>query len=225
MEIETTPWITEALRLYRRYQIEIVEACGLCPWARRARLEGSLDTRIVIDQGDAAVESSLAVIADLARNPRIEVAVVVYPRIGLARLDFDRFVARVRDSDVKMHDEGDVPFVMATFHPQATPDVTHAERLIPFLRRTPDPTIQLVRATVLDRVRAGAPQGTQLVDIAAIEAMIASQPTALPLREQIARTNLATTLRLGVAELERRLADIRRDRDETYAALAREERA
>src|SRR5262249_32562635 len=30
----------EAVRVYRRYQIEIVEALNLCPWAERARLEG-----------------------------------------------------------------------------------------------------------------------------------------------------------------------------------------
>ncbi len=112
--------------------------------------------------------------------------------------------------------------MFAAFHPDAAPDTTHAERLIPFLRRTPDPSIQLVRASALERVRAGSPEGTQFVDAAALD-LRAVYP--LPLRERIARANLATAQRIGIGELTRRLDEILRDRQETYAALAREHAA
>ena len=44
-----------------------------------------------------------------------------------------------------------------------------------------------------------------------------SQP---PLRERIAKTNLATARRVGLDVIKGCLDDIRRDRDETYGALA-----
>ena len=59
---------------------------------------------------------------------------------------------------------GESPFAMAAFHPDAAADLDDPERLIPFLRRTPDPTIQLVRQEALERVRGRHPQGTAFVD-------------------------------------------------------------
>ncbi len=111
--------------------------------------------------------------------------------------------------------------MFAAFHPDAEPDTDEPERLIPFLRRTPDPTIQLVRASVLDRVRAGTPQGTQFVDVSDLDANL---EYAVPLRERIARVNLATAERMGVAELKRRMDAIVEDRHATYEKLARDSR-
>jgi hypothetical protein len=214
-------WIREAIRVYRRYQIEVVEACGLCPWAERARLDGSVHERVLVQTKDATIEPSIRAIEDLAREERVQIALLIFPRIGLSRSDFEHFVARVREGDAKRHALGEVPFMFAAFHPAAVPDLTHAERLIPFLRRTPDPTIQLVRASALERVRASASQGTQFVDIRSLAAEDFEYTP--PLRERIARANLATVRRMGVDELRRHLDDILRDRDETYEALARDE--
>jgi hypothetical protein len=214
-------WAGEAIRVYRRYQLEVVEACGLCPWAERARLEGSMRERVLLQTDGRAIDPSVLAIQDLAVEERIEVALLIFPRIELGRNDFDQFVARVREADTRCHPLGEVPFMFAAFHPDAAPDVTHAERLIPFLRRTPDPSLQLVRGTSLERVRARAPQGTQFVDIRSI--LADDVECALPLRERIARTNLTTTQRMGVDELRRRLDDILHDRDESYQALATEQ--
>jgi hypothetical protein len=46
-------------------------------------------------------------------------------------------------------------------------------------------------------------------------------PVSPPLRERIARANLATVKRVGKDTLEAALRDILRDRDETEARLAR----
>jgi len=213
----TERWTREALRVYRRYQLEIVEACGLCPWAERARLDGHMRECVLLQTEDTATGPSVRTIQGLAIEERIEVALLIFPRIKLGRSDFEQFVARVREADAKCHALGEVPFMFAAFHPEAAPDMTHPERLIPFLRRTPDPSIQLVRGTVLERVRARAPQGTQFVDIRLLVADDVEYE--LPLRERIARTNLATTQRMGVEELRRQLDEILRDRDETYRAL------
>jgi hypothetical protein len=214
-------WTREALRLYGRYQVEIVEALGLCPWASRTRLDGELAVEVILDHGELALSRSLDVIAELAGRTRVDVGILVYPRMRVARDAFDAFVGRVRAVDAERHPPGHIPFMSAAFHPDAEPDAGDPERLIPFLRRTPDATVQLVRASVVDQVRSRAPQGTQLVDIEAIEAGVLAGEEMVPLRTRIARSNLATTLELGVAHVRSRLDDIKRDRDETYASLVK----
>jgi hypothetical protein len=215
-------WVCEALRVYRRYQTEVVEALGLCPWAERARLDGGVRERVLL-QRDEAIAPAFAALDELEAEAGVDVGLLIFPRLALGRSDFEHFVSRVREADVKRHSLGEVPFMFAAFHPDAAPDTTHAERLIPFLRRTPDPSIQLVRGSAVDRVRARASQGTQFVDVASL--VLDDLELTLPLRERITRANLATAQRIGVGELGRHLDEIRRDRDETYEALGRDERA
>jgi hypothetical protein len=211
-------WTREAVRLYRRYQEEIVEACGLCPWAVRVRQEGLVTERVITQTDDAALEPSLRAIERLA-DTRVDVILLIYPRLPLGRSAFEKFAARVREADVRRWPLGEAPFVCAVFHPEAAADLTEPERLIPFLRRTPDPTLQFLRTSVLDRVRSVAGQGTQFVEPSLVNMRPAATP---PLREQIARANLATTLRLGVDVLSRRLDDIVRDRELTYRGFGSE---
>jgi hypothetical protein len=213
-------WEVEALRLYRRYQIEIVEALGLCPWAPRARIDGRMRERVLL-QTRTTLRPSLEAIDALDADPAVEVAVFLYPRLRLDLHDFRRFAGRVRAADARRRELGAAPFVIAVFHPDAETDDASAERLVPFLRRTPDPTLQLVRATVLDRVRSGAPQGTQLVvDLDALERGTAPDDE-LPMHERIARANFETVTRVGLDDVARRLDDVRADRVRSYAALAK----
>ena len=217
--------VAEALRVYRRYAIEIVERYGLCPWAERARQEGRVVERVIVACEQALAEA-LASIDELAGEPRIEVALLIFPLIALDALRFEHFVSALRDQDAARHALGKAPFAMAAFHPDADAALDDAERLIPFLRRTPDPTVQLVRLSVLERVHTRAPQGTSFVDVSALDALEALGGTAadlghsphaeLPLRERIARANLATVTRVGVREIEAKLEDIRSDRDAAY---------
>jgi hypothetical protein len=207
-------WAEQTVRLYRRYEREIVEACDLCPWALRVRQDGRIRERVLLQDGETLAPSLDAIHAFAAED--IDVALLLYPRIGLGRAAFDSFAGRIRDADVSRQSLGQVPFVFAVFHPDADPDTKEPERLIPFLRRTPDPTIQLLRSSVVDRVRGTTPQGTQFVDPRLLEALSAPVPS---LRERIASANLATTLRIGVDTLARRFDAIIRDREETHRAL------
>jgi hypothetical protein len=209
-------WTVEAVRLYRRYQHEIVEACGLCPWAVRVRQDGRVREHVLVQREDVSVDPSLNAILALA-EASVDVALLIYPRLSLGRGAFEQFAARVREADVRRWPLGEVPFVCAVFHPEADPDLTDPQRLIPFLRRTPDPTIQFLRSSVLDRVRSAGGQGTQFVDPSLFSLLTTATP---PLREQIARANHATTVRLGLETLTRRLDDIVHDREVTYRALA-----
>jgi hypothetical protein len=220
MAVEATDvaWIREAVRVHRRYQIEMVEALGLCPWAEASRKAGRVTERVLLQRDDGDLAPSLAAIAEVAAEPAIEVAFLVYPRLGATRRGFDEFASRLRTADAGRYEVGKVPFVFAVFHPDAQPDTGDPERLIPFLRRTPDPTFQFVRASVLDSVRGVAAQGTQFIGPAAFEAL-QSGHAPVPLREKIARSNLTTVQRFGVAAVTRVFDDIRRDRDESYARL------
>jgi hypothetical protein len=212
-------WEREALRVHRRYQREVVEALGLCPWAERARLDGKVRERVLAQTEDADLGPSVAAIGELNDELCAEVVFLVYPRLHLGRSGFDAFASRVRMADAERHALGSVPFVFAVFHPDAEPDTGDPERLIPFLRRTPDPTLQLVRSSALDAVRSVASQGTQFVSIAAVEASLSGAVALPPLRERIARANLATATRMGVDAVRRVMDDIKRDRDEAYGAL------
>ncbi len=222
-EATMSAWTEEARRVHRRYLLEIVEGCGLCPWAERARVDGRVRERVFLDDDPEEIAPSLDALAELVVDASAEVAFFVYPRLALDRRGFERFVASLREADAKRHALGDIPYVLAAFHPDAQPDTAQAERLVPFLRRTPDPTIQLLRAASLERVRGGAPQGTQFVDSSSIEMLW--EEAVIPLRERIARANLVTATRMGIDVLAARLDDIRRDRDAAYAALLLRETA
>src|SRR6267143_1192556 len=54
-------------------------------------------------------------------------------------------------------------FYCVAFHPDLPLDLTDAHRAVQFIRRSPDPTIQMVRASVLKAVR-GRDEGTKVID-------------------------------------------------------------
>ena len=211
-------WVREAERLHDRYLIEVVEAFGLCPWAQRARLSGDARVAVLLQPDESALDASMDVL-ERWTDEQIQIGFLVYPRLPLGRTEFDCFAARLRTVDVERHGLSGGRFAMATFHPDAEPNLDEAERLIPFLRRTPDACIQAVSMEALDRVRRGGPGGTQFVDIASIQLCASGASVTAPLRERIARANLETVRREGVESLSGRFEAIRRDRARTYELL------
>jgi hypothetical protein len=216
-----TEFEREVLRLNRRYLDEVVEAFALCPWALRSRLDGQVSESVFIHESPEFFAESLDALSVLARNSNLEIGLFIYPRLRLSRLDFEHFVRRLRAHDEERHPLGEVPLAMAAFHPDAEPDLEDAERLIPYLRRSPYPTIQVVRRTALDRVRGGSDEGTAYLDLSLLTTLDMHRPAPPPLRERIARANLATVKRVGKDTVQAALVDIFRDRDETEARLAR----
>lgn len=211
--------IREALRVNQRYMIEIVERYNLCPWAERARREGRVERRVLLDR-TPNVDAALASVGEIAGVANAQIGLLIFARLDIDSLGFEHFVSRVRDADAERHGLGQIPFAMAAFHPDARVDVTDPERLVPFLRRTPDPTIQLVRLSVLERVRGRSPQGTSFVDVRSIEAQaefLASDE--IDLRDRIANANLETVLAVGTEIVKRAFDDIRQDRDAAYARI------
>jgi hypothetical protein len=210
----------EAIRLHRRYLIEIVEECGFCPWAKRARIDGRIRQHVsMADADEAAITETQQAISRWTLEPDVEVGFMIFPRLAIKRVDFDALGGQVNARESARHPIGEVPFVLAAFHPDARPDTITGERLIPFLRRTPDPCLQLIRVKVLDAVRANTPQGTRLMDLEEIMKSNFVLREEIPLRERIAKQNLATAKEMGLDALAAKLDDILADRNRTYAGL------
>jgi len=212
----------EALRVYRRYAIEVVEGYTLCPWAAAARRDGHVVEAVILAENQGDPQQSLALLERLKAQPATDIALFIYPDLELDRLGFESFVRTLRERDAARHEVGMIPFAMAAFHPDARPDLNEPERLIPFLRRTPDPTIQVVRCAALDRVRGNSQEGTSFFDLADLGTLPLPQKEPISLRQRIAQANLDTALEAGVDVLEALFQDIRRDRDESYARIRRE---
>lgn len=211
--------IAETLRIYRRYAIEVVEQLNLCPWAERARRDGQVRERVVLTSDITDFGPALEAIAEVAEDCRLEIGLLIFPRLRLPRLEFEYFVGRVREADAKRYELGRVPLAMAAFHPNAPLDTSQAERLIPYLRRSPDPTVQLVRRSTLERMREKTPQGTHFMDVSQLTPAMLSAPPTLTLRQRIASANLETLQAVGFDVVDRLLAEIQADRDASYARL------
>jgi hypothetical protein len=218
------------LRVYERYAVEVVEQFGFCPWAHAARTSESAPVRVVFSVNQDDFEESLTHLDTLSQaDSEHDVALLVYPLLDLGRLDFEDYVRRLRTRSES--DERDLTaFAMAAFHPHAEADLGHPDRLVPFVRRSPDPTLQLVRKSALSSIK-GLDAGTQFVDVAAlgllgggalsgIAAIVGGEPTK-PVRQRIAEQNLATVRERGAASIEAVLHDIFGEREAGHEGLLR----
>ena len=165
-----------ALARNDRYLREFVEALHLCPYAQRCRETGRLYRRVVEEPG---LEAALAAARLLEALPEeaVEVALLIFPQaradgVESAR-EFEAFCAQVRERMSAGHG-GDPPFYCVAFHPDLPRDLLDAHRAVQFIRRSPDPTLQLVRASVLRAVRGGDTGGTRAVDRSSVAAAKAS---------------------------------------------------
>lgn len=217
-----------ALSVYARYAIEIVEGLGFCPWAAKARRDGLVKNVVVLDR-EPSPERALAEIDRFVGDRSVEIGLILFPRVHLPRLEFEHWVGSVRSIDER---RGAVVYALAAFHPEAEPDLASPGRLLPFIRRTPDPVIQCVRRDVLDRVRAREEHGTSFVDLSAVNLADPSQVAALgavdpgtPIHERVAKANHDTIAAMGADRVRALLDDILRERDARYAALGEPARA
>lgn len=213
----------EALRIYGRYQREFVEALGLCPWAVRTREEGRVAVRALLEPAEGLLEPTIDAVEQLGADESIEVGLLVFPRSAASRAEHEAFVSAVRERDAELH-EGSPPMAMAAFHPDAEADFSHPSRLVPFIRRSPDPVIQLIRRSSLEAVRKRtSDRGTAFLDPSEIDfgAMLETKAQP-PLHERVADKNRETLEAMGEEAAEAILAAIFADRDTSYARLAAE---
>ena len=237
----------EALRVYQRYVTEVVEALSLCPWAKRSRLSGRVRP-LIVTEAAPTMERVMSYIDRIAEDGDIDIGLLIFPSIGpgagpalaarigpgdmppppslpgpwpdMGPVPFRRFVSAVREHDAARHPVGATPLLMADFHPFARIDTGSPARLVSFIRRTPDPTIQLVRHSVLSSVKRTENEGTMFASAALLEQMVLNPPPE-PLHQRIAAANYDTIDAFGIARVAAILDDIRTDRNQAYAGLIR----
>lgn len=183
-----------------RYLEEVVVGFGLCPWAEGTLRAGRFRSVVCMDVAPPPPVDALALLDECAGGDeaQIDIGFVTFPRVEMAWGLFDRWVEAVRRADAARRPPGGRPrFFLAMFHPGG-PEVLRDRRdLTTFIRRTPDPMIQLVRAELLDPDRVG--HGVS---------------------DQVATRNLATlTSGDAAARFNDVVRDIHADRMRTYAAL------
>jgi hypothetical protein len=196
----------EVQRVLERYLVEVVERYELCPWARSAREQEQLAVGVV--WGTPSVEAWVVEAMRLLAAPATRVAMVVAPELAITRAGLgavrDVVAARIPAAGV------------AEFHPVAGLDLATPPRLVPFLRRSPDPMLQLVPLALIDAVRAGAPAAglTQQASMLGGRA----EPQRRDVAVRIAEANHATVTR-GHAAITAVLDDIAADRRDAYARV------
>jgi hypothetical protein len=193
----------EVRRVLERYLVEVVEKYELCPWAKPARLGDEVAIEVL--WGTPTVEAWAEAARGLLGRATTRVAMVVAPEIESTpaelRLIRNRVATRIPTAGI------------ADFHPDATADVASPARLVPFLRRSPDPLLQLVPLSLLDSVRGALPAA----DLAAQAEMLSGQapPPRGDVADRIAAENHQRVTRL-MGDFEAVLAAIAEDRRRSY---------
>jgi len=188
------------LRLFDRYLVEVVEEYGLCPWARPARLNGELAVKILFGEPELAqwVESA----KELLARPGVLVAMVIAPE------------TRAPLRPVRDHLTVAVPNAgVADFYPEAHFDMTTPARLVPYLRRSPDPLLQLVPLTLLQAVRGAPPVADRAQQVEMLGGR--AQPIRGDVADTIAAANHAR-VSIDPAGFSARLASLAADRARSY---------
>jgi hypothetical protein len=219
--------------LHDRYQREVVEGMNLCPFARRSRELGRVHRPVFVSVDERELEPG-PVAAALGRliedTPEVEIVLLTFPvppgHRWQKQARFERFLTRLRAAWDALPPPRE--FYMVTFHPQPRTlrdRALTADSLVPLLRRTPDPVIQCVDATMLDRVRKQAQERsrermlreleTRDPDLAALFARsIAADPE---LSSDIARQNFQHVGdRVGLDRLHAKIAELMLARERAY---------
>ncbi len=220
------PRIAAALARNDRYVREFIEALTLCPYAKRTRESGRLHRVVLLEEGgapgtpefEAAAAALDRAFAQIERLPEdsVEVALVILPALAptLARgVDaaraFEALLAAARSLMQARHPNGDTPFYCVPFHPDFAADISDEHRAVRFIRRSPDPTVQLVRASVLRAVRgSGSMEYVDTSGLSAAELMAVAAPVSVS--DRIAQANLRTLRDQSPDRLGELLAQIRK---------------
>lgn len=136
-----------------RYLREFIEALAICPYARTCRETGRLHREVLLHKtpdADALVQRIL----DLStpEHAEIEVGLLILPNLALSATDFDRFVRGVQRSYQQKRPAGVSGYFVVAFHPENDMRLDNPDVAVRFMRRSPDPTIQIVRPEAIARL-------------------------------------------------------------------------
>lgn len=197
----------EVRRVLTRYMVEVVEKHDLCPWARSARERSAIGVEIL--WGNPGLEEWIERCLAALSKPAVEVAMVVAPEVQCT----PQQLRRVRDAVAARVVHAGV----ADFHPDAELDLTAPHRLVPFLRRSPDPMLQVISIVKLEQVRGRpAPPVERPVQVQMLGGIAPQQPIRVV--EHLAERN-CERVNKEHANIAAAVADIRADRCRSYALL------
>jgi len=203
----------EARRIYFRYAVEVVEEFTFCPWARSAREAERVRCNIVLGPRPT-LETLLAEVLAADACTEIDVTLLVMPECELSRVELRHLTSALHTRYEATAGRGKTAHAIADFHPTALLDQTSPERLVPFIRKSPDPTLQLIKHAALEAARRGSNDGTRA---ATLEMMLKGAIKDEPPHARVASANFRTLDRLGPQPILAVLEDIARDRAESYA--------
>jgi hypothetical protein len=196
----------EVVRILERYLVEVVERYALCPWARSARERREIAVSVL--WGTPPLDAWVAEAERLLAVPVTRIAMVIAPELAISREAFgalrDQVAERIPSAGV------------AEFFPAAALDLATPARLVPFLRRSPDPLLQLVPMEVIDVVRATPPIAGLAQQASMLRGHAAAPPHAPT--DRIAAANHATVTQAHAA-ITAVLEDIAADRRAAYARV------
>jgi hypothetical protein len=198
----------EVRRVLDRYLIEVVESWNLCPWARGTRQNDEL--RLEICWGPTCeIDTACELVRQGFAACSAKVVMLVCPEL---RGDH-RVLTRLRDGVARqLPDTG-----VAAFGPAGTLDLRSPGQLVPLLRRSPDPMLQLMPFSILDPIRSQVQPLRLTEQLCALTGQ--SSPPPPSVAEAIALRNHAAVIADHAQRLLFVLADIAADRARSYARL------
>jgi hypothetical protein len=195
----------EVRRILDRYLVEIVEEYNFCPWAHAARTGGEVSPVVLFGQPNLDQWLDAARTA-LGRTKNARVAMVVAPELAATTTEF----RSIREQIARRIEFAGV----ADFHPDGTFDTASPARLVPFVRRSPDPLLQLVPLEILHGVRTQTAPPTLSEQARALGGV--AHTGSEDIADRIAATN-HSRVRKDLARIEEVLDDIAADRRRSYA--------
>ena len=183
-----------------RWLVEVVEAFGICPFARQAREQGRVQREVLTAEMDAVPGALTAAMVAMhlredAPGEILEIGLQICPTYSGSATDFERLVRQCDDeANTLVRAEGRTPqYYVVAFHPEMAYSAADPQKLVGFWRRTPHPTVQFVQIPSLNRIR-GTQVPTKYVDPddhAAVQALLGQQVTG-DLADRIALANWRT---------------------------------
>lgn len=146
--------VKEALARNDRYLREFIEGLHICPYARGCREEGRLHRQVLLDRATDAPRVA-ALISELDAKEEIEVGLLIFPLLQIEARAFERFISELRTRYAAGRTTP-VGYFIVAFHPELPLQMKNPDVAVRFMRRSPDPTIQLVRPSAIERARQGA---------------------------------------------------------------------
>jgi hypothetical protein len=208
--------VRQAQRLTERYIREVVLNFGLCPWAPSALETKRVAITPILGKfrgRSSAPAAASALLAKLNSTPQtVELVLAPYPELSMTRPEFDDVARELRLLDREKN------FALAAFHPAPVAEMTEPSRAAMFLRRSPDPMIQVVRSDVLAQIGAAEGEGTTFVELGSLLAALVN-PESRSIRSRVLEHNFATLRREGPPRFEAIFQDLLEDRSQSYERI------